>query len=395
MLVWRIALRYLFSAKSHSVINTITLVAAVGVTVIAAALFCTLSVYNGFESLVDSLTSQFDPDWRIEAKEGKTFHTDAAMLESLQGVGRVSEVLEEDVLLVYGDRQIAARLKGVDSVFWQREEAQRMLVAGEASTDNEDAVIGIGLALHLGMNAGFVRPLTVYCPRRGAKVSVLNPEAALGSGDLYASGVFAVEQAEYDDNVIICSIEFARTLLGGDATLASAYEVWAADGDVRNHIENSVGGKFSVLSRRELHADAYRIMCIEKWITYLIIVFILLIASFSVVGALTMLIIDKEPQTATLRALGASDDMVRRIFVCEGWLISGVGGVVGIAVGLALCLAQQHFGLIRLADDTSMYVVDAYPVVVRWMDVVWTLAGVGVVGLLAAVYPTRSLRSLS
>lgn len=433
----RIASRYLFARKSHRAINAITLVAAVGVAVISAALICSLSVYNGFEALVDGLCSTFDPDLRIEPMRGKTFSDTDALRRAVAGapgVEAVSATLEEDVLLAYGPRQVTACLKGVDAGFTAVSDAERTLVGwsldvqalggaepdaprlhellhsrtalGDSTLTVGGAVVGVGLASQLHVSSGFVRPMAVYCPRREGRISLLRPDEAFRQGELYCEALFSVRQAEYDDRLLLADLGFVRALLGGEA-LASAYEVRLADGHRTGAAlaaaRRDLGARlaaalpdgadgFRLLTRQELHEEAYRIMQIEKWITFLLIAFILLIASFNVIGALSMLIIDKEPEIATLRCLGADNALIRRIFVIEGWLISGVGAAVGIAVGILLCWLQQRYGLITLGDGSDLYVVDAYPVRLVWTDVLWTLLCVGAIGLLVSAITLKTIQ---
>lgn len=414
MLALRIALRYLFSRKSHSAINLITLVAACGVGIITAAMICMLSVFNGFEGLVSSLTSRFDPDLRLQPAVGKTFHdndTLRSLLLSHPDVDAVGVTLEETVLLSYGGHQLPARMKGVDATFEQVTCIDSILLGEDGFLLKDEVadycILGAGLASVVGINRGFVRPLTVFCPRLVGKgtVDVTHPEDAFSEANLYCSNIFMVQQADYDNQYFLCSLPIARQLLG-DSLLTSAYELQLRPGANPNKVKSDLaarlnsspyaeglegGNSFSFLSRYEQQADAYRIMQIEKWLTFLLVFFILLIASFNAIGALSMLIIDKEAQISTLRNLGADPSLIRRIFTCEGWLITGIGAVVGLVLGIILCLLQQHFGFITLGGgDTTRYVVAAYPVLLHWSDALLTLLAVATVGLLSTFYTVRS-----
>jgi len=414
MLALRIALRYLFSRKSHSAINLITLVAACGVGIITAAMICMLSVFNGFEGLVSSLTSRFDPDLRLQPAVGKTFHdndTLRSLLLSHPDVDAVGVTLEETVLLSYGGHQLPARMKGVDATFEQVTCIDSILLGEDGFLLKDEVadycILGAGLASVVGINRGFVRPLTVFCPRLVGKgtVDVTHPEDAFSEANLYCSNIFMVQQADYDNQYFLCSLPIARQLLG-DSLLTSAYELQLRPGANPNKVKSDLAARlnsspyaeglegvnsFSFLSRYEQQADAYRIMQIEKWLTFLLVFFILLIASFNAIGALSMLIIDKEAQISTLRNLGADPSLIRRIFTCEGWLITGIGAVVGLVLGIILCLLQQHFGFITLGGgDTTRYVVAAYPVLLHWSDALLTLLAVATVGLLSTFYTVRS-----
>ena len=405
-----IALRYLFSRKSHSAINLITLVAACGVAVITAAMICMLSVFNGFESLVSDLTSRFDPDLRIEPAQGKTF-SDSDTLRSLllrhPDVENLGTTLDETVLLSYSGHQLPAHMKGVDSTFQHVSQIDSILLGTDGYLLHDKVtdycVLGAGLAVNLGINRGFVRPLTVYCPRRVGKISLINPEEAFSEAYLYCSNIFMVQQADYDNQFFLCDINVARQLLG-DSLLTSAYELHLRPGSNVRRVQRELiellhanagatvpGTEFRILDRYEQQADAYRIMQIEKWITFLLIICILVIASFNAIGALSMLIIDKESQITTLRNLGANQQFIRRIFTYEGWLITGLGAIAGTTLGVVLCLLQQHFGFISLGNgDATRYVVSAYPVVLHWSDVGITILTVAAVGWLSTYYTVRA-----
>ncbi len=404
-LALQIALRYLFSPKSHSAINLITLVAACGVGIITAAMICCLSVYNGFEQLVGDLTSRFDPDLRIEASQGKTF-SDQPQLRQLilshPDVEQVNATLEETVLLSYSGRQLPAVMKGVDQGFASVTQIDSILLGTDGFLLKDEVtdycIPGAGLASILGIGRGFVRPLTIYCPRREGKISLTNPEEAFAEQPLYCSNVFMVQQADYDDQYFLCALPIARQLLG-DSLLTSAYEVKLRAGantkkveqQLLDHLSSKSSSLFIIKNRHEQQADAYRIMQIEKWITFLLIIFILLIASFNAIGALSMLIIDKEQQIRTLQNLGASSSLNRQIFTYVGWLFTGGGALCGALLGAVLCLLQQHFGFISLGSgDTTRYVVSAYPVVLQWGDILLTLAAVTLIGWLATFYTVRS-----
>lgn len=441
MLALRIALRYLFSRKSHSAINLITLVAACGVGIITAAMICMLSVFNGFEGLVSSLTSRFDPELRIQPTLGKTFHdsdTLRSVLLSHPDVEAVGTTLEETVLLSYGGHQIPAIMKGVDSTFARVTQIDDILLGEDGFLLKDEVadycILGAGLASIISINRGFVRPLTVFCPRlidkkgyadpnindsnfsgqltvdaprlrTSSLQNLTNSDDAFAEANLYCSNIFMVQQADYDNQYFLCSLPMARQLLG-DSLLTSAYELRLRPGANMNRVKRDIASRlnsspyaeglegapsFTILSQHEQQADAYRIMQIEKWLTFLLVFFILLIASFNAIGALSMLIIDKEAQISTLRNLGADPSLIRRIFTCEGWLITGIGAVVGLILGIILCLLQQHFGFITLGGgDTTRYVVAAYPVLLHWSDALLTLLAVATVGFLSTFYTVRS-----
>lgn len=399
MLSLKIAIRYLLSKKSHNAINGITLVASCGVAIITAAIICMLSVFNGFESLIDSLCSNFDAELRIEPRRGKTFQdTDSLrnVILNTDGVEILSAVLEENILLSYGNHQIPAKMMGVDDAFAEVTQIQDIVAAGEYILEDEVAdycSLGGGLATQLGAGSSFVRPISAYCPRRQGKIDLLNPDDAFIDGHLYCGSIFLVNQAEYDDNYCITSLDFARRMLD-DSTLVSAYELKLSKGWDPDRVKAAIpldSESFVVKTRYEQQADNYRIMQIEKWITFLIVIFILLIASFNVIGALSMLIIDKEDEIRILRNIGASDKMIRNIFACEGMLVSGIGAVSGIVIGVILCLLQERYGFITLGSDSSAYIVSSYPVELHWLDVLCAALAVFVIGIITTIYPLSVL----
>lgn len=402
MLSLRIAIRYLLAKKSHNAINAITLVASCGVAIITAAMICMLSVFNGFESLVDRLCSNFDPEIRIEPKVGKTFSDSDSIRNVLlgyDGIEQISLVLEEDIMLSYGTHQLPAKLIGVDENYCKVTNIDSLIAAGEFLLKDEAAdycVLGAGLATQLGAGSAFVRPISAYCPIRSGNINLLNPEEAFTEGLMYCSGIFLVNQADYDDNICIVSLDFARTLLQ-DNTATSAYELKLSKSAKATDIKDKLSkfDIFSVLTQREQQADSYRIMQIEKWITFLIVVFILLIASFNIIGALSMLIIDKEEEILTLRNLGADNKMIRSIFAFEGLLISGCGAIIGIIIGVILCYLQENYGIISLGGNSDAYIVDAYPVVLQWTDVFYTIISVFIIGALASIYPLSVIKKQS
>ena len=410
MLALKIAARYLLAPKSHSAISAITIVAACGMAIITAALVCVLSVYNGFESLVGTLTSRLDPELKVEPREGKFFDDNAQLrrlILSHPDVEQLSATLTETVLIANSGCQVPARMKGVDSLYREVTRIDSILWNGEYKLSNgvsDFAILGVGLSQRVNCRPGFLRPMTFFCPRREGKIKISDMEGALVSHDFFCSAQFAVQQSEYDDDLCLVSLSTARQLLQ-DSTLCSAYELRlrpeANDRKVARELQQMLSDKdlqenisdkdLQVLTRNEQQADSYRIVRVEKWITYLLISFILLIASFNLTSALSMLIIDKENDTRTLRSLGADDKLIKRIFVLEGTLVTGAGIAAGLIIGIVLCLLQQHLGIIGLGDGSSLFVVDSYPVVLQWSDTLWVALTVAAIGLLATTAATSSI----
>ena len=399
-----IAKRYLFSKKSHNAINVISGVSVCGIALATLALVCTLSVFNGFQDLVTTMFTAFDPELKIVAVNGKVFDSQDTRILSVKQLPEVevcSESLEDNAMVQYKDRQAMVVIKGVEDHFHQVTAIDSILYGrGDRLLHDEVAdyaIPGIELVSMLGTGIRFLDPLTVYVPKRGSKINVANPASSFNSDYLYSSGlVFAVNQQKYDASYILTSLSFARNLFQYD-TEVSSIELKVKEGSNINKVQEKVsqilGNDYQVLNRYEQQADTYRIMEVEKLISYLFLTFILLIACFNVIGSLSMLIIDKRADVVTLRNLGANDEMITHIFLFEGCLISFFGAIVGVVLGVALCLVQQEFGLISLGtgDSAGAFVVDAYPVSVHLSDVLLVLGTVLLISFLAVQYPVRYL----
>lgn len=396
-----IARRYLFSKKSHNAINVISGISVCGVALATLALVCTLSVFNGFQDLVSNLFTAFDSELKIVPATGKVFDGQdkaIAAIRKMPEVALVSESLEDNALVQYQGRQAMAVIKGVEDNFEELTPIDTILFGrGELLLHDEVvdyAIPGVQLLATLGTGIRFLDPLEVYAPKRGAKVNMANPAASFTGGNLFSSGlVFAVNQEKYDGSYILTSLKFARQLFQY-TTEVSAINLKMKEGtDIdafKRKLEKHLGERFRVLDRYEQQADTFRIMKIEKFISYLFLTFILMIACFNVIGSLSMLIIDKRDDVVTLRNLGANDRQIVRIFLFEGRLISFIGAVSGIVLGVLLCWLQQTFGLISLGAAGS-FIVDAYPVSVHWEDVVLIFFTVLAVGFLSVWYPVRYL----
>ena len=399
-----IAKRYLFSKKSHNAINVISGVSVCGITLATLALVCTLSVFNGFQDLVTTMFTAFDPELKITAVSGKVFDAQDDRIQSLKQMPEVevfSESLEDNVMVQYKDRQAMAVIKGVEDNFRQLTAIDSILYGrGEMVLHDEVvayAIPGIELVSILGTGVRFLDPLEIYAPKRGSKINVTSPASSFNSDYLHSSGlVFAVNQQKYDASYILTSLKFVRNLFQYDTEVSSVELKLTPDANinkVQEEIARLLGEDFLVLNRYEQQADTYRIMEVEKLISYLFLTFILLIACFNVIGSLSMLIIDKRADVVTLRNLGANDETIKRIFLLEGCLISFLGALIGVVLGVALCLVQQEFGLISLGsgDSAGAFVVDAYPVSVHVADVVLVLCTVLFIGYLSVLYPVRYL----
>ena len=397
----KIAWRYLFAKKQYNAIHIISGISAAAVGVVTAAMVCVLSVMNGFGVMVEQLFSQFDPDIRIEAVSGKSFHDQGERFDALRQlseVAMVSQSIEETALLQFEDKQMPVRLYGVDSVFPTLTHIENIITEGHYEVYDgafDRAVLGQGLAWQMGIGARFISPLQLYAPKRNAKVNMLRPDQSFNDEVCFIAGTFAVQQVKYDNEVMLVDIDLTRRLLDYGNYEVSALLVKVAPHtsvkQAKKAIQSLLGEGFAVLDRYEQQADFFRILRVEKLLTTLLLVFILLIASFNIIGSLSMLIIDKQTDIQTLSHLGANKKMIQRIFLFEGWLISALGAMVGLAIGLIVCLAQEHLGILKLGNGTE-YVVSAYPVAVQTTDVLIVAAVVLTLGFLAAWIPARRVQ---
>ena len=397
-----IARRYLFSKKKHNAITIISGISVCGVALATLALVCTLSVFNGFQDMVAGFFTAFDPELKITIREGKVFEPQGAAFQevrSLPEIGVWTETLEENAMVQYKDRQAMAIIKGVEDNFEELTSIDSLLYgAGEFILHDsivDYGVLGVELISELGTGLQFVDPLQVYAPKRNVRVNMANPSASFNRDYLFSPGVvFVVNQQKYDARYILTSLSFARNLFNYD-TEVSAVELKLKPGTdvtaVQRKIARILGDEFVVLDRYEQQADVFRIMEIEKFISYLFLTFILAIACFNVIGSLSMLILDKREDVETLRNLGADDRLIARIFLFEGRLISLFGALSGIVLGLLLCYIQQRFGIISLGGGNGSFIVDAYPVSVHVTDVVLIFITVITVGFLSVWYPVRYL----
>lgn len=393
MLSFFIAKRYLFAKKSHNVINSISLVSAIGVAVGAFALVVALSIYNGIDSLVKSLYDTLSSDLRITAVEGKVFNPKEINIEAIkniEGVAYYSESLEENALLKYGNKQHLATVRGVDQNFIDYSGIADRLVEGTPDLKTGDlnrALVGKVVANTLNLRPHFFDLLWVYFPKRG-KPQSLNPTTAFNRDYLKPSAVFSVE-LEADSKYVFVPLKFMQNLLqykdeisSVDLYLTHGYSV----GDVQQKVKKVLGKDFSVKNKAEQNEMLFRMMQSEKWAIFLILTFVLLVASFNSIGSLTMLIIEKKKDIKTLHALGAQDKLISRIFITEGLMISVLGCIVGVVLGVLACLAQIHFKIIRLSGN---FVVDAYPVEIQISDIFLVLLVVILIGYIAASIPVK------
>ncbi len=392
-----IAKRYLFAKKSRNAINVISAVSVAGVTVGAMALIIVLSVFNGLEKMVNAIFNTFDPDLKIISAEGKTFNADTSKLKLLSNVNGVecySLTVEENALLQYGDRQFFATIKGVDDFYTSVSGIDSALWEGEFMLSDEKgrswAVPGVGIAQYLGIRVNFITPLKIVIPRRNS-VGPLNPDDAIIKRFIFPSGIFQVEQ-DYDSKYVYVPISFARELIDKDSAITSIeikFNNGIDAGGIQKDVIKIFSDGFLVKNRYEQQEIFYKVMQSERLAIFFILTLILLIASFNIIGSLTMLIIEKERDIAILKSLGADHNLIRKIFIFEGWLISIIGAFAGILLGFVVCWLQQTYGIVKLQSETLM--MDAYPVVMKFRDFVIVPATVLIIGYWAAWYPVRYL----
>lgn len=395
-----IARRYLFSKKSHNAINIISMICVCGVVVATIALVCALSVYNGFNDLVAGMFSSFDPELKITPRTGKVFDpttSNMQKIKELPDIAFFSETLQDNALIRYHDRQDVAVVKGVDDAYQHLTMIDSALIDGNFTLQDEVAnyaLLGVGLSSKLGARPGFASPLELYVPKRDEKVNLSNPSSSFSMEYAYTSGVFMINQQVYDEGYMIVPLLLARELFHYDKEV-SAIELKLTEkadlSSVKKQIKSILGDEFIIRDRFEQQEASFKMMQIEKWMTFLILCFILAIALFNVVGSLSMLMIEKQDDVRTLRNMGASDSLIRRIFLFEGWMISGFGALIGIVIGLVLCLLQQSFGLIKLGQTAGAFIIDAYPVRVIFTDILIAFITVAAIGFMAAWYPVHYL----
>lgn len=396
-----IAWRYLFSKKGHNAINIVSGISSAAVAVVTAAMICVLSVMNGFGELVERMFSEFDPELMVVPAEGQTLRTDTLPVVSLyarEDVEAVSMQLEQTALVRYKDHQMPARVMGVDSLFTRTAHIDSIITDGFYSVWDgafDRAVLGRGLAAQLGTNAHFTGALHLYAPKRTGRINLLRPDQSLLHEHAFIAGTFAVNQIEYDDQLMLVSLPLAQRLFEYDEHTATALRIQLKEGkpiaNSQKLIAKTLGLGYKVLNRYEQQADFFRILRIEKLLTVVLLVFILLIASFNIIGSLSMLIIDKTEDIRILSHMGADEPMIRRIFLLEGWLISMLGTVTGLVIGVLLCLGQQHYGWLRLGSGMQ-YIISAYPVQVQTGDVVMVALIVLALGFVAAWYPAKKMK---
>lgn len=397
----RIAWRYLRAPKSHSAVSAISIISVVGVAIATAAIVCVLSVFNGFRGLLSDTLDLLAPDVLVTPATGKTFADADSLLNiinKIDGVGTAMPTVTDNALAIYNAKEMPITLRGVvPEIYSEITEIDSLFVNGEGIADYspDDAAVSVGVAQQLGTGAGS-EGLFLFAPRREGRVNLSNPMASFLTDSVSVRGIFQSLQSEYDENTVICDISTARELFQY-TTEATAIEINTdPDADisgVASEINKALGEKAVVKDRFQQQETHFRMVNIEKWMTFLLLIFILMIASFNIISTLCMLIIEKQSSMATMSALGMNRRQIGKTFWWESIYVSLAGGIGGIIIGVALCLIQEKFGLIKLGGDPDILVVHAYPVIVEWSDLLVALIPVAVIGIITAWISAAFARS--
>ena len=392
-----IAKRYLFAKKSRNAINIISAVSVAGVAVGTMALIIILSVFNGLETMVSAIFNTFDPDIKITASEGKTFIADTArlkLLANVDGLSCYSLTIEDNALLKYGSRQYIATIKGIDDNYAMVSNIDSSMWEGVFMLRNDKgrpyAIPGLGVATYLGIRVNFITPLEILFPKKSGGTNI-TAENSLNQKFIFPSGIFQVEK-EYDSKYVYIPIDLARELTEnekGVSTIEIRFKQNADPRDVQKEIIKIFGKGFKVQNRYEQQAIFYKVMRSERLAIFFILTLILVIASFNIIGSLTMLIIEKERDIEILKSLGANNNLIRKIFIFEGWMISIIGAFSGIILGFIVCWLQQTYGFVKL--NSQSLIMDSYPVVLKMKDFIIVPGTVLLIGYWAAWYPVRFL----
>lgn len=390
-----IAWRYLFARKSHNVINVISAISAIGIAIGTAALVLILSIYNGFDRIIEDNMSDLDPDFFVSHAASRYFEAGDDLFEILEGVDgveSVSGILQENVFASYNGKQNIATLKGVDFTYDSSSPIASHITEGEFKRYHGDipqASVGAGLAYNLGIRVRFLDKLDLYYPDGSGKASLFGPAVSMSHISLRPGSIFSIS-SDVDDNLVIAPLEEARTLLGKGDDVYSGIEVRVAESrntvQMKKELGSRLGEDFTVRSRKELNPSLYKMMRYEKLAIYLILIFVVIIVAFNIFGSMSMLIIEKDRDMGSLRAMGATGGTIRKIFLYEGWLISLMGMTAGLLAGITASLVQEHFGIVKMPGN---FFIESYPVVLQWADVLLTAAGVALIGFFISLIAAR------
>jgi ABC-type lipoprotein release transport system permease subunit len=396
-----IAGRYLFAKKSHNVINIISAISAIGMAIGTAALIIILSVYNGFDSLIKSMMSNVEPDFLIVPNSGKTFVPNEEAFDLIYDLPEVKSmccVLQEQVFISYDGKQKLAKAKGVDWIYESESTLGNCMVKGDFKLHKGDipmAAVGVGLAYEMGIDPAFLSPIEIFYPTRTRKISMSNPAASIESVKVWPSGTFSIN-ADTDRDLMILPIAKMQELLEYEGDVISGMEIRLTEGTsaktarkLQKSISETLGENYIVKNRFQQNESLYKMMKYEKAAIFMILIFVVIIIAFNIFGSLSMLIIEKQDDISTLKSLGAKDSLINKIFILEGWMISLAGLAGGLLLGIGFALLQQQFGFIKMPGH---FIVQAYPVILSWSDVLLTTVGVATVGYVIATLPVLSNR---
>lgn len=398
-----IAGRYLFAKKSHNVINIISAISAIGMAIGTAALIIILSVYNGFDELIKSMMSNVEPELLIEPSKGKTFVPEGEGFEWIYNQDEVKSmcgILQDQVFISYNGNQRLVKAKGVDWIYESESSLEDCVIKGKFELYKGDvplAIVGAGVANETGIDPVFISPIEIFYPTRTGKISISNPTASIKSIKVWPSGIFSVN-AEVDRELIVLPIAEMQELLEYEADVISGMEIRLREGidhrtlrKFQDEISEVLGSDFIVKDRYQQNESLYKMMKYEKVAIYMILIFVVIVIALNIFGSLSMLIIEKEPDIRTLKALGASDRVIQKIFILEGWMISIAGLITGLVVGISFVLLQQQFGFINMPGN---FVVQAYPVSLSLSDILLTSSGVLIIGYITALLPTVRMKGV-
>lgn len=401
-LVLKTAFRYLKAKKTHSAVNIISIISMCGVVIATTALICVLSVYNGFSDLLLDKISKIDPQIEITPKEGKTIDNADSLISIINGISGVETaipIIKDQALAVYGNRQMPITLKGIPDNYDTFSELNDVILYGNFALQdsvNRYAILSIGAAGNLQSGAGFFDYMKFYAPKRVGRVNLANPIGAFRVDSLYISAIFQTEQYTYDQDLVFVPIDVTRKLFDYDKQATSIEVKLAKNTDetvVMSHICHTLGDQFNVKNRLMQQASSFKMINMEKWVTFLLLTFILVITAFNVISSLSLLIMEKDDNIRTFKHLGASNRQISRIFITEGILITLSGAILGIILGVILCILQQELGLIKLSAEAGTVIVDSYPVKLIWSDVLIVFALVSIVGLITSLITALLMRS--
>ena len=394
-----IARRYLISKKSHNLINIISIISVVGLAIGTMALIVVLSVFNGFEEVIKSLYSTFNADLQITATTGKTIHYESfphQKIQNIEGVIGLTQVVEEDALFKYRDKQHIARIKGVSEGFINQSRIDTMTVNGTfllQEGNSNFAVVGAGIAWYLDIYPQNVSTLlSIFVPRRG-NASSFNFENAFNNGAIHPTGVFSVQQ-EFDEKYVFVPLRFARELMDytDEVTSIEVRHNTSSDGEeIQSQIQKILGARYNVKNRFQQNESLFKLLKSEKTAIFFILLFILILSSFNMIGSLSILIVEKNKDISILTSMGADLKLIKSIFLTEGMLISLMASIIGLGIGFVILFLQENYGLLQLGGGDGDFVISSYPVKIKLLDFIYVFLTVITIGFLATIYPVNYL----